>query len=1090
MSCEFIEVTDRQAAALPIHPAACPAARANSFSLNSSWTPAQERTWFLEQAYPGHAYLRVAIGARVVGPLPAGALRDAAAHVFARHDVLRHGFGDDPQSVAAHPAIDVASLSEAPGSTAARWIADTASAPLDLQQPLLRLLRLAEDEHLLLLCAHRCVCDEEGLGLVLQEIASQLDGRLPGGLPTPTFADFVAWQRQDPRQSALLAHWRERLTNAATLLALPSDRARPAIQQHRGESLPLDLPARLLDRLRSLAAEHELDLQGVLLAAFAILLQRLSGQGDLVIGLHSSYRAQAPFSQLVGPLDNTLALRLNLADDPDTETLLQRTGAALADSRAHADLPFERLIEALQPDRNLACAPICQVLFDYRVAPPATLAGGAVILQPFAVDLGTSIHDLSLRVDAHPDRLSARLIYDPALFDAATGQRIAGHYLSLLDDLAADTRKPVSALRLLSKAEWRQLVNEWNGTDADYPVAASLSLLFEAQADRSLDSPAILGSGENLSYRELDRRSNQLAHHLVQLGVGHETLVGVSMERSPELFVAVLAILKAGGCYVPVDPDYPSQRIRAVLEDTAVALLLTRTRWLEVLPAHAIEVLCLDRDWPTIACQPATRLVSPAAAASLCYVVFTSGSTGRPKGVLVEQRQLLNRFAWMWREYPFAVGDVSACKTALNFVDSLWELLGPLLQGVPSVLVPQPMLLEPQALVALLAEYRVSRMMLVPSLLRMLLDAHADLAARLPLLREWCIGGEPLTVELARRFATAMPGRLLLNLYGLSEAFDACFFDVSQLADTDTLVPIGRPLANVQAYVLDAHRQPVPVGVVGELYVGGAGLARGYLGNPELSAAKFLPNPFRQEAGARIYRTGDLARYRSSGLIDYLGRSDHQIKIRGFRIEPDEVGSVLRSHPEIAQAVIVARPDECGEMALAAYFVAREAGTPSASRLQAWLRERLPMYMVPASYTALEALPLTPSGKVDRLSLPAPDTRPTLETPYQAPTDATEQAIAAIWQAVLRLERVGSDDNFFELGGTSLRMVEVNRRLCQQLQRSIPVLQMYQHPTVRSLARALAGDSGLAPASAATQAGRERATQRRALLARRQTSGT
>ncbi|MEF8769775.1 MAG: amino acid adenylation domain-containing protein [Candidatus Accumulibacter phosphatis] len=1087
MSCQVNDAAclEQVAQLLPICHHGCPIPRR---------TQAQERIWFLEQAYPGHALLRVASGARIVGPLCTDALQNAIDRVCARHEVLRSSFGAPPQTLSVtSPALTVDSLSETPGSTAQararqRWIAVNAGTPQDLgQPPLLRaqLLRLADTEHLLLLCAHRYICDEEALDLLLGEIANNLDGRLPDGPAAPTFADFVAWQH--PQQATLLAHWTERLAGATALLELPTDHARPAIRSYQGASLPLPLPAPLVDRLRALAARHALDLPGVFLAAFAALLQRHSGQNDLVIGLRSSYRAQAPFSRLVGPLDNILALRLQISADADTDTLLQRCGEALADARAHAGLPFERLIEALQPSRNLGYAPVCQVLFDYHTAPPVTLPAGAVTLHPFAVDLGSADHDLSLRVDEDGDHLVARLIYDPALFDETTLQRLAGHYLNLLDDLAADTRKPAATLRLLGDSEWRQLVDEWNATDGDYPADSSLSRLFEIQADRSPDAPAILGVGTGLSYRELDQRSSQLAHHLRQIGVGHETLVGVSMERSPELFVAVLAILKAGGCYVPIDPGYPRHRVSAMLADSAVALLLTKTRWLAALPPQHAEVLCLDRDWPAIARQASTRPLSPAGAASLCYVVFTSGSTGRPKGVLVEQRQLLNRLAWMWREYPFVAGDVSACKTALNFVDSLWELLGPLLQGVPSLLIPQPVLLDPQAMVALLAEYRVTRMMLVPSLLRMLLDAHEvsnapnQLAARLPLLREWCIGGEPLGIELARRFARALPGRLLLNLYGLSEAFDACFFDAGQLADSDTLVPIGRPLANVQAYILDAHRQPVPVGVIGELYVGGAGLARGYLGSPELSAEKFIPNPFRKEAGARIYRTGDLARYRANGFIDYLGRSDHQVKIRGFRIEPDDVGSVLCSHPDILEAVIVARPDARGELALAAYYVARAASTLAAGTLQPWLRERLPEYMVPSSYTALAALPLTPSGKVDRLSLPAPDNCPQAPAAsYLSPDDATEQAIAAIWQAVLLVERVGSTDNFFELGGTSLRMLEVNRRLCEHLHRAIPVLQMYQYPTIQSLARSLNAASGLSSASPpAIPAGRERAMQRR-----------
>ena len=1094
-------------------------------------TCGQERTWFLELAYPGDVWLRVAMGARIAGSaLDVETLRDAMARVFARHDVLRCGFGPAATAAAAAPAaLSVDTLSERRGTAAheaatARWIADTVGARIDPSSaPLLwaRLLRLADDEHLLLLCAHRYVCDEEALGLLMAEIAGHLDGDLPVGPDTARFADFVAWQRHQP--PALLAHWLERLAGAAAVLELPADHARPASQRYAGASLPLTLPIDLVARLRGLAAKHGHDLQSVLLAALAALLQRYSGQSDLIVGLRSSYRREAPFSRLVGPLDNTLALRLDLAADADSGALLGLAKAALEDAYAHAALPFERLIEALPARHNTGYAPICQVLFDYRNTPAlAALRAGSSTLRPFAVDLGTSTHDLCLRVDDCGDGdkcgcdcgcgggLGARLIYDPALFDEATIRRMADHYLSLLGDLATDPAKPAATLRLLTDAEWQQTVHDWNATDGEYPAEASLSRLFEQQVDRSPDAAAVLSPGGALSYRELDEQANRLAHHLVKLGIGHETMVGVAMERSPELFVAVVAILKAGACYVPLDPTYPARRLSAMLADSAVGQLLTKACWLDRLPAHDARTLCLDRDWPAIAAEPATRPASGAGASSLAYVVFTSGSTGRPKGVLVEQRQLLNRLAWMWRQYPFVAGDVSACKTALNFVDSLWELLGPLLRGVPSVVVPQATLLDPRALVALLAEYRVSRMMLVPSLLRMLLDAHAghdtELAAQLPLLREWCIGGEPLTAELARRFADAMPGRLLLNLYGLSEAFDACFFDAGRLTETDTLVPIGRPLANVQAYVLDGHRQPVPVGVVGELYIGGAGLARGYLGRPELSAEKFIANPFVDRPGARIYRTGDLARYRANGLIDYLGRADQQVKIRGFRVEPDEVGTVLRSHPDIAAAVVVARPaasGESGELTLAAYVVPRQIPPPTTLALQSWLKERLPDYMVPASCTVLGALPMTPSGKVDRLSLPAPAAgRAALETPYVAPTDDTEQAIAAIWQTVLQLPRVGKNDNFFDLGGTSLRLVEVNRRLCEHLQRAIPILQMYQHPTVSSLARSLAlagGESSAAAAAAAAsvpsapssaQAGRDRAAQRQAMRVRRQPGGT
>jgi amino acid adenylation domain-containing protein len=997
----------------------------------------QERTWFLEQIYPGHARQRLVLGTIITGPLAHDALQTSAVRVIARHEVLHCRFGPDAQSASAEPTLSVDTLADVaaspvPEAARMRWIAQIGAVTLDpVRGPLLRLhlLRLDAEEHLLLVVAHRYVCDEESLAILVDEIARSIVGDLPADPATTPFADFVAWQRHDPRRPALLDHWRSQLADAP-VLDLPTDRARPALQGCGGTTLTLHFPADLAERLRGLAARQGTTLEAVLLAAFAALLQRHSGQDDLVIGVRASYRNQPPFADVVGPLDNTLALRLNLSGDPDTDAMLRIASIALDDARAHSGLAFEQLIEVFAPGRNPGYAPICQVLFDYREAARSNRQLGRLRLQPVPIDLGSSAHDLHLRIDAGIDGIGARLIYDPDLFVDASVRRMADHYLTLLGDLADDVRKPVASLRLLTDAEWRQVVVAWNATEAEYPDETSLARLFEDQAKRSPEAPAVLGPGPALSYRELDERANRLANHLLRLGVGHETLVGVSMERCPELFVAVLAILKAGACYVPLDPNYPAQRLTAMMEDTGVGLILTKALWLDVLSRQQTRILCLDRDWPAVAAEPATPPRCPAGAASLAYVVFTSGSTGRPKGVLVEQRQLLNRFAWMWRQYPFAAGDVSACKTALNFVDSLWELLGPLLQGVPSVLVPQLTLLDPWAFVALLAEYRVSRMMLVPSLLRMMLDAHRDLDSRLPLLREWCIGGEALSVDLARRFSRAMPGRLLLNLYGLSETFDACFFDASQLSDDDSLVPIGRPLANVQAYVLDAHRQPVPIGVSGELHVGGAGLARCYLGPPKLSAERFIANPFVAAPDARIYRTGDLARLRPNGLIDYLGRCDNQVKIRGFRVEPDEVAAVLRGHSLIAHAAVVARADGSGEHALAAYIVPKEATPPSAATLRTWLRERLPDHMVPSTYTVLTTLPMTPSGKLDRLSLPVPEPRrASTEVHEAAPASATAQAIIGVWRDVLELDQVVGNDNFFDLGGDSLRMMDVIARL-------------------------------------------------------------
>jgi amino acid adenylation domain-containing protein len=1028
------------------------------------------------------------LGIRLPGAVDHTLLERAFAEAVGRHPILGCAF-DAAQGVAephAGPcaALAVEALASSPGQAECEaQAAALAREAFDLARgPLLRAKLLAPPggSPLLVLAGHKMVCDLESLGILAGEIRAIYDA-LSGSSPFPaapsaSFSDFVDWQRRGGGESSL-SYWTRQLAKAPALLALSAEHPRPAVQSWRGASVPFAIPAALAESLRALARHHAMDLEGVLLAAYAALLHRHSAQDDILVGVGASYRAQPRWAGVVGPMENTLVVRCRFAGDLGVAELLREIRERLEEARRHSDLAFERLIEVLQPDRNLGHAPLVQATFAYCEAAPAAW-------QPFELDGGTASHDLSLRVTRRDGALAGAWVCDAALFSPAAIERLAGHYLCLLEDLAAGQDKPVWALQLLAEAERRQLLVDWNATEAEYPEDASLAGLFELQAAKTPDAVAVLWAGEPLRYRELDRRANRLARRLRGFGVARESLVGVFMERSPELFVAVLAILKAGGCYVPLDPGYPAERVRGMVEDTGVRVLLTKARWAAALAGYAAEVLRVEEGPVTFAPEDGQVPVSGAGAGNLAYVVFTSGSTGKPKGVAVEQRQLLNRFAWMWREYPFAAEDVCALKTSLNFVDSLWELLGGLLQGVPTAVIPEEAMRDPWALAGLLAEYRVTRMMLVPSLLRMLLDAHADLAERLPALRDWCIGGEPLTVELSRRFAERLPGRLLLNLYGLSETFDACYFDAGQLAPDAARVPIGRPLANVQAYVLDAHGQPVPVGVTGELCIGGAGLARGYVNRPDLTDEKFLPNPFVDKPGARIYRTGDSARFRPDGVIEYLGRIDHQVKIRGYRIEPEEIAVLVRGYPGVRQAVVVPREDGAGGTRLAAYFVLEEGWAVDVAELHGFLKERLPDYMLPADYASLAALPLTPSGKIDRLSLPDIAGQPGV--PHLAPQSEVERAIAEVWQSVLNVESVGAHDNFFDLGGTSVLMVQANLQLRQRLLRDIPILQMYQYPTVGSLARALAQ---AAEEGSSVREAQGRADLRREMAGRRRRAG-
>jgi amino acid adenylation domain-containing protein len=613
----------------------------------------------------------------------------------------------------------------------------------------------------------------------------------------------------------------------------------------------------------------------------------------------------------------------------------------------------------------------------------------------------------------------------------------------------------LATLPLVTAEERHQLLVEWNPVDVDYPDDRCLHEMFEAQVARTPDAVAVVYAGESLSYRELNCRVNQVARHLRALGVAPEVLVGLCTERSVEMVVGLLGILKAGGAYVPLDPAYPPERLAFMLEDAHVTVLLTQEHLVAGLPEHGAEVVCLDSGWRAIARHSDQNPLGGATADNLAYVLYTSGSTGSPKGVLGTHRAVLHVFAWMCQAFPFANQEAGCQKTSISFGDSIQELLGPLLQGMRIVLIPDDILKDLPQFVSMLAAHQVTRIILVPSLLRVLLDTYVDLESRLPRLKLWIASGENLSSELCQRFLERMPHCRLINLYGTSEASDqVTWYDTSGMRVELVGVPIGRPIANTQVYLLDRHLQPVPIGVPGELHIGGAGLTRGYLNRPELTAEKFIPHPFSNEPGARLYKTGDLARYLPDGHIEFLGRIDHQTKLRGFRIELGEIEAVLEQHPAIRQAVVLNREEAPGNMRLVAYLVADREAVPTVSALHRFLKHTLPDYMVPAAFVILDGLPLTPSGKVDRRALPAPaQIRPELEEALVAPRSATEEVVAGIWATVLGIEQVGVHDGFFDLGGHSLMAVQVMSRLRQALQMEVPLRALFDAPTVAGLAQ-------------------------------------
>jgi amino acid adenylation domain-containing protein len=1075
---------------------------------------AQQRIWFLEQLETRKALYNLPVALRLRGAVEVATLHTALEAVVARHASLRTRFvtsGDTPEQVidsaqtvaltlidqSAPVASDPGSPGESEvGSSCAtvvqRVLREEAQRPFSLADNLLlrcTLVRLAEQDHILLLTMHHIASDGWSVGVLLRELAAfygALLARRPPALPALPlrYVDFALWQRQwldGPVLQEQMAFWRRRLQDVPPVLELPTDRPRPAAQSSRGAHLSFPLPAPLCAGLSIISQAEKATLFMTLLAAFQILLARYSGQEDVVVGTPIAGRTHSELEGLIGLFVNTLVLRTDLSGNPTFRELLARVREVTLGAYAHQDVPFDMLVKELQPERSLGHSPLFQVMFVFQNAPllPTEFPGLELTFLP--VETGTAKFDLTVALfpldtlphaerDVYDRGFRVEYEYNTDLFDAATITRMMGHYQTLLEGIVSGPERRIRSLPLLTEPERRQILVEWNNTRRDYPRERLLHELFEMQVDRSPDSVAVKFQDQRLRYRELNARANRLGHYLRRRGVGPDVLVGIAMQRSVEMVVGLLGVLKAGGAYVPLDTTYPRERLRFMVEDAGIGLLLTHSKLAGQLPSRGAQLICLDQHIEGLAEASPENLPAMASAEHLAYMIYTSGSTGQPKGVMVRHRGVVNYLTWCIQAYAAADGQGAPVHSPLGFDLTVTSLYAPLLTGRCALLLPEEPGVEALA-DAYSPDAHFGLVKITPSHLAALGQIMPPGKAA-GWTRALIIGGEALLGEHIAFWQRHAPDTRLINEYGPTETIvGCCVYEVPAGAVFAGGVPIGRPIANTQVYVLDPHGQPVPVGVPGELYIGGDGVARGYQRRPELTAERFVPNRFGLDGSARLYRSGDLVRWRADGNLEFLGRLDQQVKVRGFRVELGEIETVLGCHPDVKEVAVVTREDTPGEKRLVAYVVPRTEHGPDVSELCRHLQHKLPEYMTPASFVMLKELPLTPNGKVDRRALPALDVRrPQLKQQYVAPGTPAQALICGIWTVILRLERIGIHDNFFELGGHSLVAMQVVARLREAIQQDIPLRVLFESPTIARLAASIE-ESGKWPVASGEKRG-------------------
>ena len=1034
----------------------------------------QQQLWLTTQLSANAPVYNECVVVHVPGPLDVFSLEQSFNEIIRRHEAWRTCFplldGQPVQHIQSEltfslPVIDLRDLPvEERATEALRRAKAETLLPFDLAHgPLLRatLMQLADEDHRLYLTLHHIIFDGVTIYQVFLPELRTLYEAFAADKPSPLpalpiqYADFAIWQRNLMQGKVLdeqLDYWQKQLANAPTLLALPTDHPYPPVPRYRGAVRSLALGQQLTDDLRAFCRKEGFTLYMLLHAALNTLLYRYTGQDDILVGTATSGRTSHEVQNLMGVFINMLVMRTNLTGNPSFLELLERVREATLEAQLYKDVPFELVVKKLQPEREPGRNPFFQVMLILE--PPVAHLPSGWTLTHMEVHTDSSKFDLSLIFEDRPEGLLGWFEYNSDLFDAATVDRMIGHWLTLLRGIIADPTRSIDELPILTDAEQHQLLIEWNNTATDYSQAVCIHQMFDAQAERTPNAVALAFGEAQLTYHDVQQRANQLAHYLQGLGVGPEVLVGVCMQRSLDMVVALLAIFKAGGAYVPLDPAYPQERISFMLQDAQVAVLLTQQKLLENLPQQSAHVVCLDRDWKTIAHESDTNPVSSATPETLAYVIYTSGSTGRPKGVAIAHASVVTFIHWATSVFtPADLAGVLA-STSICFDLSIFELFVPLSCGGSAIIVENVLSLPdvPDSTPVTLVNS-------VPSAITELLR-HSKLPASAHTIN---LAGEALPYSLVQQLYQQETLHRVFNLYGPSEDTTYSTYTlVERGADTPT---IGRPISNTQAYILDTHLQPVPIGIIGELYLAGEGLARGYLNRPELTAERFIHNPFSLEPKARMYKTGDLARYLPNGNIEFLGRSDHQVKIRGFRIEIGEIEEVLRQHSAVREAVVVVNEDIPGDKRLLAYVATHSAQANITSHLRSYLLEKLPGYMVPSAFVILDTLPRTPNGKLDRRALPAPQRlqkdKQRAEESFEAPLLTIHYQLTQIWEDLLNVQPISIKDNFFALGGHSLLAARLFNTIERIFGKKLPLSTLYSGATIEYLAEVIMGEENV-----------------------------